>query len=264
MGMNYDHIILEPEQKELFIRICEVVKTIPRDDRMDLIYAKYAVGGCLVIPSMKSGFTEFEDVHAADMDEFASKGLMRIRYSKNGTPNYNITPEGFLYYEWLMKQQGEPVERIEKHTRNYLDLDEFRKRYPRAYEHLMRAEEKLWASDSEKHFTVIGHECREAMQEFAADLYTQVLGSDLDVDKKNNIKRIRAVIDKKGSEKGETVKPFLDALLTYWGTLSDLVQRQEHGAQKEGEALTWEDARRLVFQTVNVMVELDRALGVKA
>ena len=59
---------------------------------------------------------------------------------------------------------------------------------------------------------------------------------------------------------GTTVKPFIDALIVYWGTLDDLVQRQEHGAQKEGEALSWEDARRLVFQTINVMVELRRTL----
>lgn len=34
--------------------------------------------------------------------------------------------------------------------------------------------------------------------------------------------------------------------------------------QNHNEALTWEDASRLVFHTVNVMAELDRALGAKA
>jgi hypothetical protein len=50
-------------------------------------------------------------------------------------------------------------------------------------------------------------------------------------------------------------------LLAYFGTVSDLIQRQEHGAQKEGEGLMWEDARRVVFQTALVMFELDRVLG---
>lgn len=36
----------------------------------------------------------------------------------------------------------------------------------------------------------------------------------------------------------------------------DLIQKQEHRAEKEKEQLTWEDSRRLVFQKVNVMVEL--------
>lgn len=48
----------------------------------------------------------------------------------------------------------------------------------------------------------------------------------------------------------------LDALVVYWGTVSDLIQRQEHGAQKEGEALRWEDGRRVVFQTAVVMFEI--------
>jgi hypothetical protein len=39
------------------------------------------------------------------------------------------------------------------------------------------------------------------------------------------------------------------------------VQRQEHGAQKEGRPLVWEDGRRVVFQTAIVMFELDRALS---
>lgn len=58
----------------------------------------------------------------------------------------------------------------------------------------------------------------------------------------------------------ERVRAFLEALLAYWGTVSDLANRQEHGATREGESLVAEDARRLVFQTMLVMYELDRAL----
>lgn len=52
----------------------------------------------------------------------------------------------------------------------------------------------------------------------------------------------------------------MEALLAYWGTVSDLVQRQEHGGQKEGEPLEWEDARRAVLHTAVVMFEVDRVL----
>lgn len=58
------------------------------------------------------------------------------------------------------------------------------------------------------------------------------------------------------------MRAFLDALLAYWGTASDLVQRQEHGNQKVGAALLWEDGRRVVFQTAMVMYEIERALSV--
>ena len=43
--------------------------------------------------------------------------------------------------------------------------------------------------------------------------------------------------------------------------MSDLVQRQEHGAQKEGEDLTYEDARRVLLHTAMVMDECDRILS---
>ena len=60
---------------------------------------------------------------------------------------------------------------------------------------------------------------------------------------------------------GETLSAFLQALVAYWGTLSDLVQRQEHGGQREARPLVSEDGRRIVFQTLNVMYEIDRAVG---
>ena len=57
------------------------------------------------------------------------------------------------------------------------------------------------------------------------------------------------------------VRPALDALLAFWGTVSDLVQRQEHGALREGEQLVWHDGRRVVFLTMTVMHEIDSALS---
>ena len=59
---------------------------------------------------------------------------------------------------------------------------------------------------------------------------------------------------------GEPVSAYLDALLAYWGTMSDLVQRQEHGAAKEGQLLVWEDARRVVVGTLIVMTEFVSAI----
>jgi hypothetical protein len=42
-------------------------------------------------------------------------------------------------------------------------------------------------------------------------------------------------------------------MVDYWNALVDLHQRQEHGAQRQGQPLTWEDGRRVVFQTILVM-----------
>jgi len=59
----------------------------------------------------------------------------------------------------------------------------------------------------------------------------------------------------------EAYAAFYDAVLAYWGTVSDLVQRLEHGAGKEGEPTDWDDARLVVTQTAMVMTELMRASG---
>jgi hypothetical protein len=59
----------------------------------------------------------------------------------------------------------------------------------------------------------------------------------------------------------EKVGAFASALLHYWGTLIDLVSRQEHRASTEAAELNFEDARRVVFQTLVVMFEIDRALN---
>lgn len=46
--------------------------------------------------------------------------------------------------------------------------------------------------------------------------------------------------------------------------MNGLAQRQEHGEQKGGEELTWEDGRRVVLYTAMVMAECDRMLSWEA
>jgi len=255
--MNFEHIILEEEQKELFIRIVEMVKKIPRENRGSMIEANTKDGTCLIIPDNSNiiGFAR------GDLDILTDAGLMSSEPTRSGGKRFTLKPISYKYYEWLMKQLGEPVERIEKSILKYIELDTFKTTYSEAYKKLKLAEEKLWAGDSPVHFTTIGHYCREAMQEFAEQMYQDVFKKKPDGNKAATVRRLQSVLDKKEKDIGKTIKPFLEALLAYWGTVSDLVQRQAHGGQKEGEPLTWEDARRVVFQTVNVMVELDKTLG---
>ena len=54
-----------------------------------------------------------------------------------------------------------------------------------------------------------------------------------DTDKAQTVARIRGALAQVpvGSD---SERKFLEALLVYWGTLSDLIQLQEHGGQKEG------------------------------
>jgi hypothetical protein len=87
----------------------------------------------------------------------------------------------------------------------------------------------------------------------------------VDSDKSHDVARIKAVLMARKSSLGKKEAAFLDALVPYWGTVSDLAQRQEHGSQRdeEQEPLIWEDARRLVFQALVVMHETERAVGTK-
>jgi hypothetical protein len=164
-------------------------------------------------------------------------------------------------YEEIKRRSGAPAQQLQEELVRYLDAEGFQRRYPEAYRKWFQAAEKLWSSDSEQQLTQIGHLCREAIQEFAAVLVEKHGLAALIPDKAKNVARIKAVLDRHASTLGTTVAPFLDALLAYWRTVSDLVQRQEHGGQKEGRPLIWEDGRRVVFQSAVVMFEIDRTLS---
>ena len=160
-----------------------------------------------------------------------------------------------------MLQQGHPIERIQSSVHDYITAENFQKNYPNAYQKWLEAVELLWSTDSEKQLTTIGHHCRETMQEFATYLVDKYKPSEVDSDKARHISRLRSVLSHNSAKLGKTIPPFLEALVAYWGTLNDLIQRQEHAGQKEGDPVNWEDARRIVFQTAIVMYEIDRSLS---
>jgi hypothetical protein len=252
--MNFEHVILEPEQQDLFIRMVENVRSLPRENRSPMIEANSNDGTCLIMPK-----GEITGYAYGDPDALAATGLLHMDYGSSGSKRYIISPIGYKYYDWLMKQQGKPVERIEKQTFRYLEFEDFRKAYPDAYRKVKQAEEMLWSADKEEQFTTIGHLCREAVQDFADSLYKDVMGVEYDGPKTQTNNRIETVITETCDSK--KVRKYLRSLLEYGKAVGGLIQKQEHRAEKEKEQLTWEDTRRVVFQAVNVMVELDRKVG---
>jgi hypothetical protein len=167
--------------------------------------------------------------------------------------------------QYVSLEEAFPValDQVESQIRRYLDDDAFRLKHPRAFDKWAQAEQLLSRPDAVQQLTAIGHLCREAMQAFATELieHHRPASATVDQDPQHTVARIQAVIAHERSQLGKYEKPFLDALIAYWGTTSDLVQRQEHGAQKEGEALTLADAQRVVFHTAIAMFEVDRSLG---
>jgi hypothetical protein len=120
---------------------------------------------------------------------------------------------------------------------------------------------KAWShADSQDEATTVGHYCREAMQAFATHLIEQLGVHSADANPAHDVDRIRAVLNHVRPRFGEAEHQLRDALLGYWGAVTDLAQRQEHGGQREGEPLVWEDSRRVVFQTAVLFYEFDRSL----
>lgn len=190
--------------------------------------------------------------------------LLNVTHRQRGARLFDVSPRGFQVYEELRRHADTPLRQVEGDLTYYLASATFQQSYPEAYRKWAEAARKLWASDSEQQLTTIGHLCREAMQAFATALVDRYQPPGVDERKAHDISRVRAVLDQHASQIGTAATPFLDALLAYWKAVSGLAQRQEHGAQKEGRQLVWEDGRRVVFQTAIVMFEVDRALTLPA
>lgn len=254
----FGSILLEPEQDELLCALVEAARNVSREERRKFVVIETNKGDFVQHPGFPGNTIS---TYKGDVEALEYEGLLRTSYGSTGTMSFDMSPLGFRYYEYLKQRSGQPVQEIERTIRHHLKTDQFQRTYSEAYQKWASAETILWESDSEEQLTTIGHLCREAMQEFAAAIVNQYQLPDVDKDKAHTVARIGAVLELRGEQLGETEKPFLHAILAYWGTVSDLVQRQEHGAQREREPLVWEDGRRVVFQTAVVMFEIDSALS---
>jgi hypothetical protein len=254
----YDRILLEADQRELLDLMIQADNAIAKEKRTPFILVPTDSDDLL----LREGFPR-TPVVAADLAVLVDRRLLRAHREAGSRQQYDVTPEGRQYWAEMKRRIGSEVKVVEAEIRTFLDSPAFSEGFPQAHDRWTEAANELWGADSAKRFTDIGHRCREAMQFFAAALMQRAGISDEEVlcsDAAKTVDRLRAVIARKG-DLSERHRAFLDALVHYWRTVSDLVQRQEHGAQKAGDELTWEDARRVVFQTAIVMYEVSRALG---
>lgn len=250
---------LEAEQEQLLVDLVEAERRVPRDQRQKFIVAH--THGPPGVQLIHPGWTDqSRRVFEGYLEELAGAGLLSSGMGHRGTPVYHVSPEGFEYYRELMVGRGAPVERLEEEVRRYLDSSQFRSRHSSAYLKWSQAEGLLWADDTARNLTMIGHLCRECLQEFATSLISLHNTRSADADPTKTVARVRAVLNSRRAALGSSLSDFLNALLAYWGTVSDLAQRQEHGGQKEGEPLQFSDGQRLVFQTMIVMYEVDSAI----
>jgi hypothetical protein len=252
----YEHILLEAEPIELLAILVEASRNVPSDQREKFLVAKTLQGSTLLHP----GLPEQRDIYYGDVEALASAGLVMLTYTGDSTPLFDVTSLGFRYYAHLKEGVGTPIQTIESEIRRYIDGRQMSSQHPISLSKWREAEELLWGADSESQFTTIGHLCREAIQEFAQELARRLEVTIDDASKAKTVATMRAVLNARRPTLGDSHAAFLDALLSYWGTVSDLIQRQEHGADKAGTPLKWEDGRRVVFQTLLVIYEFSRSL----
>jgi hypothetical protein len=249
---------LEQEQIDLLCLLVETARSIPRDkrDKFHLIEASNeSFLKHWALPNWSP------DCYRGDIETLAREGLLNLQMTQNGGFNFDLWPEAFAVYEKIKASHGEPVDAVEQTVRHYLLGYNFQVTYKAAFARWADAERKLWSADSHKELTAIGLLCREAVQEFVDILVRNHKLPDFDPDKSHTIARLKSLIKFKSPSLSSAVSGFLEALLAYFGSLDDLIQRQVHGALKEGQQLQWEDARRIVFQSAVVMYEIERSFN---
>jgi hypothetical protein len=254
----FERIFLEPEQKDLLIQIVEASRNVSRSERMKFLVIESEEGDILIHPGLPGGKTS---IYAGDVEILANTGLINRSYGSKGSPRFDVHPIGFKFYSHLKESSGEPIERVENSFKSYINSEPFITKHKHAFDKWSMAQDHLWAADNQDQFTTIGHLCRESMQEFVDILLREICPHVEHRDKSKIVARLKIVITEKKKALPKTIFPLLEALISYWGCVVDIVQRQEHGGNKEGKELVWEDARRVVFSTMVVMHEIDNALN---
>jgi hypothetical protein len=127
----------------------------------------------------------------------------------------------------------------------------------RAQELVEAAGAKLPGAKTEHELSEIGHNCREALQEFAAVAYEKWVPSEQreELPKEKNLKKLKAVVLAWKPQLGDTATALADVLVDYSWAVSNLVQKVEHRSQSQGRPLSWADVRRAVLYTYLLMAE---------
>lgn len=228
----------------VFARMARVAPTVDYAPRLD-------VDGYADVVGVKA-----ERVRSL-LNELATRlWIEPYAYSKQPSEgNARITAAGYQRLDEIAAapQIESDLSAVARAVAEYVNGAEFRNGFPGAWRSLQHAIELL--ADVPLKAGIVGYTCREAMQTFATEA-VRIRGIRDAPPPEQVTNRIRAIAAKE--HVGEKTTDFLEALVNYWSKTYDLTQRQAKNAMREGEELTDEDARRVVFHTAMVMYEVSR------
>lgn len=249
---------LDQEQKEEFIKFIDTYKDIIRNKSHKFLAHHLLNENTLINHTLKEDIKY--EMHTINFEAFCESGLFHTSNSSSQGARFIINQHGLKIYEELKNERILPFKGIEKTVIEYLKSSHFIDKFPKAYKKWLNAENVFSKELSNENLTTIGHLCRESLQEFSDELL-EIKSIQNTFEKSKIIDKMRAIFDNIDTiKRSKSTKAFLNALLNYWGSLSDLVQKQEHDSQKEGEILTNEDARRIIFHTAIIMYEIDKTI----
>jgi len=120
--------MLDEAQKALLVDLVEADRRVRRQKRASFLAIQVLNTDFAGAQILHPGWNDQErHVPVVDLEELASLGLLRSRSggSRHDTW-YSVTPDGVEQYTRIKEAQGQPIERVQRQVRNYIDAEPFR------------------------------------------------------------------------------------------------------------------------------------------
>ena len=244
---------LTPLELDLLVAIDRLTRDFYLPAEQDDVFAELARMGVEVPPNAMWLYYAAQQLRDDGYIEADFAGGMTI-------VNLKLTREG----REAARTVFDPMEKVLAESRAKIGSGAFAAAFPGAYEPWADAAKLLYGENASAELTTIGHKVREASQAFATAAIAK-FGADEDHDVPEDVKlvkkRLGAVIAHNRDYIGDAKRKVLEDLGDLWESTVDLIQRQEHAAQKEGEPVGFEDGRRIVNLTMFLMLEFATILA---
>ena len=254
-GPSYDYIRTRftPEARQLFGEMIEAHLAATGDRQF---MSTQSFGGSQI--QLGSSW-EKANPDGGALSDLESYGLVRLSNAgQHGTRFYRIPGDSIHFYNWLMEQEGTPIEQIEGDALRLVKGEEFARRHPGAAGHIGEALTLLRSPQAitEQVASEIGGHLRGAVFDFA-----EKITSGAGAEREKPIPALKEAV--KAADLEDRERKVSGSLVDLLATVLSLDQRMTHIRDEVDKGVPlpgWDEIRRAVFTTVFVCAELDRAL----